>query len=79
MRTSRSRRTRITRRMMRTRRGGGGGRGVRVGVGAGICPELEPEISKMGGSVNPVCNADQQQVIVLPEYRGSRWFRWLSP
>ena len=48
MRTLRSRRTRITRRMMRTRRGGGGGRGVRVGVGAGICPELEPEISKMG-------------------------------
>ena len=53
MRTLRSRRTRITRRMMRTRRGGGGGRGVRVGVGAGICPELEPEISKMGGSGNP--------------------------
>ena len=65
------------------RRGGrerrGVGVGVGVGVGAGICPELEPEISKMGGSVNPVCNADQKQVIVLPEYRGSRWFRWLSP
>ena len=59
------------------RRGGRERRGV--GVGAGICPELEPEISKMGGSVNPVGNAYKQQVIVLPEYRGSRWFRWLSP
>ena len=35
------------------RRGGRERRGVGVGVGAGICPELEPEISKMGGSGNP--------------------------
>ena len=59
--------------------GVGKGVGVGVGAGAGICPELEPEISIMGGSVNPVGNAYKQQVIVLPEYRGSRWFRWLSP
>ena len=29
------------------------GVGVGVGVGAGVCLELEPEISKMGGSGNP--------------------------
>ena len=27
-----------------------------VGAGAGICLELEPEISKMGGSGNPAYN-----------------------
>ena len=52
LRRSRRRRTRTRRRS----RGRGVGVGAGAGAGAGICLKLEPkpEISKMGGSGNPV-------------------------
>ena len=48
--------------------GGGGGVGVGVGLGAGagICLELEPEISKMGGSGKPAgSTAARMQCTIL--------------